>query len=210
MDPSRRRRIEEYVRPIAVGLDGVTYFGDAERVVRAAERIAGEDASVDRDVVYLLAMFSGQEKWVLRMGQRSRTEIFLTSIGVAEPAMRALFRGLPRLSAAPRTPEEAVVHDALKLESLGATGIARLLLEDIAGVRTSGRWRMRSRRRPAKSSRRKKAAVSPRRGARQCGDSPSSFETNTLLPLPVTGEGRGEGPYRSPCPPSMSRICPVT
>ena len=133
MDPSRRRRIEEYVRPIAVGLDGVTYFGDAERVVRAAERIAGEDASVDRDVVYLLAMFSGQEKWVSRMGQRSRTEIFLTSIGVAEPAMRALFRGLPRLSAAPRTPEEAVVHDALKLESLGATGIARLLLEGYRG-----------------------------------------------------------------------------
>jgi hypothetical protein len=43
--------------------------------------------------------------------------------------MRALFRGLPRLTDGPRTAEESVVHDALKLESLGATGIARLLLE---------------------------------------------------------------------------------
>ena len=129
MDPKRRRRIEQYVRPIAVGLDGVTYFGDAERIVRAAEGIAGDDASVDRDLLYLLAMFSGQERWVSRMGQRSRTEIFLTSAGVPARAVGALFRGLPRLASGPRTREEAVVHDALKLESLGATGIARLLLE---------------------------------------------------------------------------------
>ena len=129
MDATRRRRIEEYVRPIAVGLDGVTYFGDSERVVRAAERIAGDDPSIDRDVVYLLAMFSGQGKWVSRLGQRSRTEIFLTSAGIPAPAMRALFRGLPRLPSEPQTAEEAVVHDALKLEALGATGIARLLLE---------------------------------------------------------------------------------
>jgi hypothetical protein len=129
MDATRRRRIEEFVRPIAVGLDGVTYFGDTERVVRAAERIAGDDPSIDRDVVYLLAMFSGQGRWVSRLGQRSRAEIFLTSAGVPAPAMRALFRGLPRLASEPRTAEEAVVHDALKLEALGATGIARLLLE---------------------------------------------------------------------------------
>jgi len=129
MDAARRRRIEEYVRPIAVGLDGVTYFGDVERVARTAERIAGADPSIDRDVVYLLAMFSGQGKWVARMGQRSRTEIFLASAGVPAEAMRALFRGLPRIAAGPRTAEEAVVHDALKLEALGATGIARLLLE---------------------------------------------------------------------------------
>jgi hypothetical protein len=129
MDATRRRRIEEYVRPLAIGLDGVTYFGDTERVVRAAERIAGDDPSIDRDVLYLLAMFSGQGRWVERLGQRSRTEIFLASAGVPVPAMRALFRGLPRLADGPRTAEEAVVHDALKLEELGATGIARRLLE---------------------------------------------------------------------------------
>jgi hypothetical protein len=129
MDATRRRRIEEYVRPIAVGLDGITYFGDAERVARAAGRIAGNDPSIDRDVVYLLAMFSGQGRWVSRLGQRSRTEIFLTSAGVPAPAVQALFRGLARIAGEPRTKEEAVVHDALKLEALGATGIARLLLD---------------------------------------------------------------------------------
>jgi hypothetical protein len=129
MDAARRRGVEQYVRPIAVGLDGVTYFGDAERVVRAAERIAAEMGTLDRDLLYLLAMFSGQEKWVSRMGHRSRTEIFLASLPVSPSATRALFRGLSRFDTDPKTPEEEVVHDAVRLEGLGATGIARRLIE---------------------------------------------------------------------------------
>jgi hypothetical protein len=129
MDAARRRGVEQYVRPIAVGLDGVTYFGDAERVVRAAERIAAEMGTLDRDLLYLLAMFSGQEKWVSRMGHRSRTEIFLASLRVSQSATRALFRGLSRFDTDPKTPEEEVVHDAVRLEGLGATGIARRLIE---------------------------------------------------------------------------------
>ncbi len=239
MDATRRRRIEEYVRPIAVGLDGVTYFGDAERVARAAERIAGEDPSIDRDVVYLLAMFSGQSRWVSRLGQRSRTEIFLASAGIPAPAMRALFRGLPRLASGPRTAEEAVVHDALKLEALGATGIARLLLEGYRerqdflemadGDRGGGRaWRSRPRR----------AGGSPSRGAKRCAGSRISSERNTRrgggssppgrdrAAAPASSGGHEGRPYgriirvvgaglvpalahRSPCPPSTSRICPV-
>ncbi len=129
MDAVRRRQIEQYVRPIAVGLDGVTYFGDAERVVRAAERIAAGMGTLDRDLLYLLAMFSGQEKWVSRMGHRSLTELFLASLPLAPAGIRAVFRGLSRFDTDPQTPEEAVVHDAVRLEGLGATGIARRLLE---------------------------------------------------------------------------------
>jgi hypothetical protein len=129
MDAARRRGVEQYVRPIAVGLDGVTCFGDAERVVRAAERIAAPVGPFDRDLLYLLAMFSGQEKWVSRMGHRSRTEIFLASLPVSPSAIRTLFRGLSRFDTDPQTPEEEVVHDAVRLEGMGATGIARRLLE---------------------------------------------------------------------------------
>ncbi len=129
MDGRARRQVIEYVRPLAVGLDGVTNFGDAERVVAASQRIASDRPDLDSNLVFLLALFSGQERWVSRMGHRSRTEIFLASIGVDEATIRALFRALSRFESAPRTAEEKIVHDAVALERLGAFGIARMLVE---------------------------------------------------------------------------------
>lgn len=128
MDPSARDRISEYVKPLAVGLDGVTNFGDIERVVAAAERIALGRRDIDADLLFLLAVFSGQEKWVSRMGHKSRTVIFLSSLGVEEKTLRSLFRALARFESDPRTVEEEIVHDAVRLEELGAYGIVRALV----------------------------------------------------------------------------------
>jgi len=127
VDEANRRRIEEYVRPLAAGLDGVTHFGDTGRIVLACEKIAGHRSDLDRELLYLLAVFSGQERWVSRMGHRSRTEMFLTSLGISGRKVQALFRGLTRLEARPATPEEEVAHDALKIDEMGARGIARKL-----------------------------------------------------------------------------------
>lgn len=129
MDEDARDRIADYVKPLAIGLDGVTYYGDVERVVAASEKIAAGREDLDYDFLYLLAVFSGQEKWVSRFGHKSRTEIFLGSLGVAPRTIAALWRSLARLEREPRTPEEEVVHDAVRLEELGAYGIARQLLE---------------------------------------------------------------------------------
>jgi hypothetical protein len=129
VDEKTRRRIVEYVKPLAVGLDGTTYSGDVERVVAASERIAGQVPAIDPDLLFLLAVFSGQDRWVQRMGHASRTEIFLSSLGVAGATIRALFRGLPRLRSGPSTPEEEVIHDAMALDEMGAHGIVRQLLE---------------------------------------------------------------------------------
>lgn len=129
MDAGARKRIEDYVRPLAVGLDGVTNYGDVQRMVSAAEAIADGRAGLDADLVFLLAVFSGQERWVSRMGHRSRTETFLASLGVPAKKVRVLFRGLERFENAPVTPEEEVVHDAVRLESMGAYGVARGLAE---------------------------------------------------------------------------------
>ena len=154
MDLATRRRIEEYVRPLAAGLDGVTQFGDTHRIVLACEKIAGGRSDLDRDLLYLLAVFSGQERWVSRMGHRSRTEMFLASLGISGKKIQALFRGLTRLEARPATPEEEIAHDAVRIDEMGARGIARLLhdgrreglsfLETAAGIEEAARAPLRT------------------------------------------------------------------
>jgi hypothetical protein len=129
VDEGNRRRIEEYVRPLAAGLDGVTNFGDTHRIVAAAEAMAAGRPDLDADLLYLLAVFSGQERWVSRMGHRSRTEMFLASLGVPARTIRALFRGLARLESAPATAEEEIAHDAVRLDGMGARGVARAVME---------------------------------------------------------------------------------
>jgi hypothetical protein len=129
MDADAHRQVEAYVRPLAVGLDGVTNYGDVERMVSAAEAVAAGRGGCDGDLIFLLAVFSGQEKWVSRMGHRSRTELFLHSLGLPKATVRALFRGLARFETKPGTPEEEIVHDALLLETMGAYGVARTLAD---------------------------------------------------------------------------------
>jgi hypothetical protein len=129
VDQTTRRRIEEYVRPLAAGLDGVTNFGDTHRIVAAAEAIAAGRPNLDGDLLYLLSVFSGQERWVSRMGHRSRTEMFLASLGVSAKTIRALFRGLARLESAPATAEEEIAHDAVRLDGMGARGVVRAVVE---------------------------------------------------------------------------------
>jgi hypothetical protein len=124
-----KKAILDYVKPLAVGLDGVTNYGDVERMVSASQAIAGGRVGLDEDLMFLLAVFSGQEKWVSRMGHRSRTEIFLGSLGVGAKTVRRLFQALGRFETAPAAAEEEIVHDALKLEAMGAYGIARGLAD---------------------------------------------------------------------------------
>lgn len=129
MDESRRKQVLDYVKPLSVGLDGVTNFGDVERVVRACSAIAGGRSDLDGDRLFLLAAFSGQDKWVGKFGHGTRTELFLASVGVPAEEFRRLLRSLSRFREDPRTGEEQVVHDAARLEDLGAYGIARLVAE---------------------------------------------------------------------------------
>jgi hypothetical protein len=130
MDPKTKERVIEYVKPLAVGLDGVTNFGDVRRAVMAADAISNAREDVDRDLLFLLAVFSGQEKWISRMGHRSRTELFLASEGFGGKTVAALFRSLTRFDSDPRTAEEEIVHDAVRLDRMGAYGVARSLVEE--------------------------------------------------------------------------------
>ncbi len=129
MDEAARRRVEDYVKPLAVALDGVTNYGDVRRAVSAAMKVADGRHDLDFDLLFLLAVFSGQEKWVSRMGHRSRTELFLASEGIPAKTVSSLFRSLARFDSEPKTPEEEIVHDAVRLDRLGAYGVAGSLTD---------------------------------------------------------------------------------
>jgi hypothetical protein len=127
MNEAQRRKVLEFVKPLAVGLDGATNFGDVARMVRACGMIADGREDLDPDRLFLLAVFSGQEKWSRRFGQGSRLDLLLASAGVAREEIRRLHRSLGRFEKDPQTPEEEIVHDARRLEDLGAYGLARLV-----------------------------------------------------------------------------------
>jgi hypothetical protein len=129
MDESRRKQILDYVKPLSVGLDGVTNFGDIERTLRACGEIARGRNPLDEGRLFLLAVFSGQEKWIGKFGHETRTELFLCSVGVSAQEFRRLLRSLARFRRDPETAEEEVVHDAVRLEEVGAYGIARMVAE---------------------------------------------------------------------------------
>jgi hypothetical protein len=126
-DDSWRKAILDYVKPLAVGMDGATDFGDVERIVRAAEGMAAARPEIRRDALFLLAAFSGQGRWVLHAGHGSRTELFLFSVGCTTAQIRELFRALARYHVSPQTSEEEIVHDAWRLEETGAYGLVRLM-----------------------------------------------------------------------------------
>ncbi|MGH9441269.1 MAG: hypothetical protein ACRD16_03230 [Thermoanaerobaculia bacterium] len=129
MEEGGRKQILDFVKPLSVGLDGVTNFGDVGRILRACSAIAGDRTDVDPDRLFLLAVFSGQEKWVGKFGHGTRTELFLASVGVPGEEFRRLVRSLGRFRSDPRGPEEEIVHDAARLEELGAYGVARIVVE---------------------------------------------------------------------------------
>lgn len=127
MKKDQRKLILDFVKPLAVGIDGVTNFGAVPRMLSACEGIAAGRADVDRDQLFLLAAFSGQQKWARQFGQGSRLELFLASAGIAPEEIRRLRRSLARFEQDPQSAEEDIVHDARRLEQIGAYGIARIV-----------------------------------------------------------------------------------
>ncbi|MGA7992033.1 MAG: hypothetical protein WCC53_11410 [Thermoanaerobaculia bacterium] len=139
LDSASRESILDFVRPLSVGLDGMTNFGFVERRIRISERfLEGEegggaqgDAGVDPARVFLLAAFAGLPS-ARRITPDSREDLLLRSLHLPLEEISLLSSSLSRVESAPHTPEERIVHDAMLLEFVGAYGVTQIL---VAGAR---------------------------------------------------------------------------
>jgi len=137
LDTAARRRILDFVRPLSVGIDGVTNFGFVERRLKISEiLLEGEESRdgkghVDKDRLFLLAAFAGLPS-ARRITPDGREELLLRSVHIPFEEISSLSRSLSRLESSPESPEERIVHDAILLESVGAYGVTQIL---VAGAR---------------------------------------------------------------------------
>lgn len=128
LDRASRRRIEELVRPLHAGLDGVDGWPAVERRLELARGLL---TGVEHDPVRLelLALFHDAVDGLGGLGERSRLHLFLRSLGLADAEIDRLKRALRRVAKGPREPEERAVHDALLLGRSGVRGLLDRLLE---------------------------------------------------------------------------------
>jgi hypothetical protein len=131
-----RQRVEQMVRPLYAGLDGVQTFDRVERLRRhlaamsaiSASPEEGPPAAVDSDLLELLLLLHGVVDRLGSLAGGSRLDLFLRGLGLPEERVRRVRAGLGRLREAPLETEERLLHDALLLEASGVTAAAERLL----------------------------------------------------------------------------------
>jgi hypothetical protein len=126
LDPEIRRRLEQYVRPLYAGLDGVQTF---DRVGRLQTHLdALRDAPVDQELLEILLVLHGAVDRLGSLAAGGRLDLFLKGLGLPEERIRAVRVGLGRLQEDPRRPEEEMLHDAVLLESAGVLAALERLM----------------------------------------------------------------------------------
>lgn len=127
MTPEARQRIEQFVKPLYAGLDGVQTF---DRVDRLRLRLAAlrEGVEVNEDLLELLLLFHGAVDRLGSLGAGGRLDLFLRGLDLPEDLTRRARSGLGRFSEDPRGPEEELLHDALLLESAGTLAAVERLM----------------------------------------------------------------------------------
>jgi hypothetical protein len=135
LDAAAKAQILDFVRPLSVGLDGMTNFGFVERRIRISDFLEGEEGKAgaeegdkaDPGRLFLLAAFAGLPA-ARRITRDSREELLLRSVSLSLEEISSLSLSLSRLGFGPETREEKIVHDAMLLESVGAYGVTQLLV----------------------------------------------------------------------------------
>lgn len=135
MTPDVRQRVEQLVRPLYAGLDGVQTFDRVERLRRRLSSLRQGVLVVDEELLELLTLFHGVVDRLGSLAPGGRLDLFLRGLELPEDLVRRVRTALGRFQADPRGPEEGLLHDALLLESAGVAAAAERLM-------TAGRKRV--------------------------------------------------------------------
>lgn len=126
VSPEVRQRVEQLVRPLYAGLDGVQTF---DRVDRLRTHLASlREEGIEEDLLELLLLFHGAADRLGSLAPGGRLDLFLRGLDLPEDLIRRLRAALGRFRDDPRGPEERLLHDALLLESAGVTAAAERLM----------------------------------------------------------------------------------
>lgn len=128
LPPELFRRVEEMVRPLYAGLDGVQTFDRIDRLRRHLAALGDLPAGGDPDLLELLLLLHGAVDRLGSLAAGGRLDLFLRGLGIPEERVRRVRGGLGRFREAPEGIEERLLHDALLLEAAGVTAAAERLL----------------------------------------------------------------------------------
>jgi hypothetical protein len=123
-----RQRIEQFVKPLYAGLDGVQTFDRVDRL-RAHVAALREGVVVgDEELLELLLLFHGVADRLGSLGPGGRLDLFLRGLDLPEDLVRRTRAAISRFQEDPRGPEEGLLHDALLLESAGVVATVERLM----------------------------------------------------------------------------------
>lgn len=128
MTPEIRQQVEQFVRPLYAGLDGVQTFDRVARLTSSIRNLREEVLVADEDLLELLLLFHGAVDRLGSLAPGGRLDLFLRGLGLPEDLVRRLRAALTRFREDPRGPEEGLLHDALLLESAGVAATAERLM----------------------------------------------------------------------------------
>ena len=114
-------KLDDFLRPLYQDLDGVSRFGEIERVARIARTLYEPTTDDDRRTFDLLLLFHGLGKWLEKVGNLSRT--LLAVDNVTESDLRRTALSIRRLDAPVSDAERAVVA-AVLIDNAGVRGLA--------------------------------------------------------------------------------------
>jgi len=129
-----RERVEEYVRPLYTGLDGVDTFGGVRQLETSLAELT-DGLEHDARALELLVLFHGVTDRLGSLDSGGRWQIFLAGLGLQPAEIKALRVGLGRHATDPLTLEEELLHDALLLARSGVRAA-------VAGLLGAGRKRL--------------------------------------------------------------------
>ncbi|HSK80449.1 MAG TPA: hypothetical protein VLQ45_28610 [Thermoanaerobaculia bacterium] len=128
MTPEIRQRVEQLVKPLYAGLDGVQTFDRVARLESHIQILREGLPVVDEDLLELLLLFHGAVDRIGSLAPGGRLDLFLRGLDLPEERIRRVRAALGRFREDPRGPEEGLLHDALLLESAGVVAAAERLM----------------------------------------------------------------------------------